>query len=147
MSLPYHEATSGTAAYAEAEKILRKFGCDNFGIMQDWARGVTIVQFQWKERRVHLEASWAGYAALWLKQNPHNGYRKSSKSEWEAKAKNKGQMAVPSILRDWIKAQVTAVEVGLMPFDHVFMPHMLAHDGRRVVEHMEGVLKLEGPRT
>lgn len=143
MPLPYESATSGTAAFAEAEKILRRFGCDNFGVMQDWARGVTVVQFQWRERRVHLEASWAGYAAAWLKANPWSHRRKDSKAGWDAQAKTKGQLAVPSILRDWIKAQVTAIEVGLMPFDHVFMPHMLAHDGRRVVEHMEGVLQVE----
>ena len=145
MRLPYENATSGTAAFAEAEKILRRFGCDNFGVMQDWSRGVTVIQFQWKERRIHLEASWAGYTAAWLKENPWGDRKRCTHQEHEDQARHKGQMAVPSILRDWIKAQMTAIEVGLMPFDHVFMPHMLAHDGRRVVEHMERVLKIEGP--
>lgn len=146
MSLPYEEASSGSAALAEAEKILRRFGCDNFGVMQDWSRGVTVIQFQWRARTVKLEASWAGYSAAWLKENPWTHRRKASRQAWETKARTKGQLAVPSILRDWIKAQVTAIEVGLMPFDHVFMPHMLANDGRRVIDHMESVLKLEGPR-
>lgn len=146
MSLPYENASSGTAALAEAEKILRKFGCDNFGVMQDWSRGVTIVQFQWRERKIHLEASWAGYSAAWLKAYPWTHRRRGTKQEWEATARTKGQLAVPSILRDWIKAQVTAIEIGVMPFDHAFMPHMLAHDGRRVADHMAEVLKLEGPK-
>ena len=147
MALPYEDASTGNAAFTEAEKILRRFGCDNFGVMQDWARGITIVQFRWRERTVKLEASWAGYSAAWLKENPYTHRRKSSRTEWEAKARTKGQLAVPSILRDWIKAQVTAIEVGLMPFDHVFMPYMLANDGRRVIDHMESVLQLEGPQT
>lgn len=146
MALPYENASSGTAAFVEAEKILRKFGCDNFGTMQDWARGVTIVQFEWRGRRIHLEASWSGYAAAWLKEYPYSRARRRSKNDHEAEAKKRGQLAVPSILRDWIKAQVTAIEIGVMPFDHAFMPHMIASDGRRVVEHMESVLQLAGPK-
>lgn len=142
MSLPYQNATSGTAALVEAEKVLRRFGCDSFGVMQDWARGTLVLQFQWRERRIHLEASWAGYAAAWLKENPYTHRKRCTKAEHEAEAKKRGEMAAPSILRDWVKAQVTAIEVGLMPFDHVFMPHMLAPDGRRVVEHMQSVLQI-----
>lgn len=140
--LPYENASSGSAAIAEAERILRRFGCDNFGVMNDWASGVTIIQFQWKDRRIHLEASWAGYSAAWLKDNPYSDRMRRTKAEHMTLAQQKGQLAVPSILRDWVKAQVTAIEVGIMPFDHAFMPHMLANDGRRVIEHMKGVLQI-----
>jgi len=146
MSLPYENASSGSAAFAEAEKILRKFGCDNFGVMQDWSRGVTVVQFEWKGRRIHLEASWSGYAQAWAKAHPYSHRMRKTRDQHNEEAKTRGQLAVPSILRDWIKAQVTAIEIGVMPFDHAFMPHMLAHDGRRVVEHMESVLQLEAPK-
>ena len=141
MSLPYENARSGSAALAEAEKILRRFGCSNFGVMNDWDRGVVIVQFVWHERRVHLEASWRGYAERWLKENPHTERRRATKQEWEMIAREKGEMAVPSILRDWIKGQVTAIEMGIMPFEHAFMPHMLAHDGRRVIDHAMKLLE------
>lgn len=146
MTLPYENATSGSAALVEAEKILRKFGCDNFGVMQDWSRCVTVVQFQWKERRIHLEASWGGYAARWLKEHPYRYRANYSRDAHEKRAKERGQLAVPSILRDWIKAQVTAIEIGVMPFDHAFMPHMLAHDGRRVADLMTETLQLEAPK-
>ena len=36
-----------------------------------------------------------------------------------------GHIAVNSILRDWIKGQVTAIECGILSFEAVFMPFML----------------------
>ena len=141
MALPYENSTAGAKALADAEKILRKFGCSNFGVMNDWARGVVIVQFTWKDRAIHLEASWRGYAALWLKEHPH---RRGSQARHHERAKKLGEMAVPSILRDWIKGQITAVEIGLMPFDHAFMPHMMLRDGTRLVDKMQ--LLLEAPK-
>jgi hypothetical protein len=141
-TLPYSNASSGVAAIGECERLLRKFGCGQFGTMNDWDRGVMVVQFQWKGRRVHLEASWRGYAEAWLKENPWSSKRRATREEWNQEAKRKGENAVPSILRDWIKGQVTAVEIGLMPFEHAFMPHMLANDGTRLIDH---ALKLLPP--
>lgn len=145
MALPYSRATAGNNALREAENVLRKFGCSNFGVMSDWARGVLIVQFEWKNRRVSIEASWRGYAEAWLKENPYRHRRGGkSKIDHEAEAKRRGEIAAPSILRDWIKGQVTAIEMGLMPFEHAFLPHMLTHDGQRLVDR--AVLLLEPPK-
>jgi hypothetical protein len=141
VTLPYENASSGSAALVEAEKILRKFGCSNFGTMTDWERGVLICQFAWKDRRIHIEASWRGYAELWLKEHPWTYQRRRTKLEHEAEAKRRGEIAVPSILRDWIKGQVTAIEIGLMPFEHAFMPHMLTHDGARLADRMKPLLE------
>lgn len=145
MALPYSRATAGAAALGEAEKILRKFGCSNFGTMTDWDRGVLICQFTWKERRVSIEASWRGYAEAWLKENPWGHRMRRDRKAHEMLAREAGERAVPSILRDWIKGQVTAVEMGLMPFDHAFMPHMLTHDGGRLVDR--AMVLLEAPKA
>ena|SRR6266567_930389 len=48
-----------------------------------------------------------------------------------------GHVAVNSILRDWIKGQVTAVECGILSFEAVFMPYMLTNDGRPLLERVE----------
>lgn len=144
MTLPYENSSAGQNALAEAEKILRKFGCSNFGVMRDWDRGVVICQFQWKERRVSIEASWRGYAEAWLKEHPYSGRMRKTRHNHEMDAKQRGEKAVPSILRDWIKGQVTAVEVGIMPFEHAFMPHMLTHNGLRLAE--QAALLLEAPK-
>ena len=46
--------------------------------------------------------------------------------------------AVNSILRDWVKAQMTAIETGIMSFEEVFLPHMLTHTGESVVQAIRG---------
>ena len=58
-----------------------------------------------------------------------------TKAEYEAKALEIGSMAVYSILRDWIKAQVVAVETGLVSFEEVFMAHLMLPNGQRVIEY------------
>jgi hypothetical protein len=134
-SLPYADASSGQRAYEEIEKILRGFGCTQFGIMNDWQNGAVILQFQYRGRQVSITASWHGYASLWLKAHPWQPRSRRSGKEHEQLARRKGEIAVPSILRDWIKGQTTAVEAGLMPFDHAFMSHMLMPDGTRLIDH------------
>lgn len=136
MTLPYSEATAGPNAIREIEKILAKFGCQSFGTMTDAERGVMIVAFKWRDQQVHIEASYNGYAAAWRKENPR---RK------DAEALERAKVAICSVLRDWIKGQVTAVECGVMSFGAVFMPHMLLKDGRRVIDaaRIEGILPLD----
>lgn len=135
MSLPYASATSGDKAMAEIQRILQQFGCNKFGTMTDWEAGTLLVQFEWKGQRVTFPANFKGYAAAWLKENHWNSRRASTKEQWEAKALEIGSIAVFSILRDWIKAQVTAVETGLVSFEEVFMAHVLLPSGMRMIEH------------
>lgn len=135
MSLPYATATAGDRALAELQKTLASFGCQSFGTMTDAERQCLIVAFKWRDRQVSLEASWRGYAVAYLKQHPYSYSRsRSTRQEHEAKALKQAQVSVCSMLRDWVKGQVTAVECGIMSFEEAFMPHMLLRDGRRVVE-------------
>lgn len=125
MTLPYSRAEAGPNAIREVEKILAKFGCQSFGTMTDAERGVMIVAFKWRDQQVHIEASFRGYAVAWRRENPRAK---------DAEALEVGKRAICSVLRDWIKGQVTAVECGVMSFGAVFMPHMLLKDGRRVLD-------------
>lgn len=134
-SLPYSSATSGDKALAEIQRILQQFGCNKFGVMTDWTEGVLIVQFEWRGARVSFPANFKGYASAWLKENPWSKFKKSSQDEWERKALEIGSVAVYSILRDWIKAQVVAVETGLVSMEEVFMAHILLPNGQRLIEH------------
>jgi hypothetical protein len=56
------------------------------------------------------------------------------------RALRQGQMAVNSILRDWIKGQMTAVECGILYFEAVFLPYMLTRDGRPLIERVADLL-------
>jgi hypothetical protein len=77
---------------------------------------------------------------MYLKKNPWTYQRRSTKQEWEQKALQQGRIAIYSMLRDWIKGQVTAIECGMLSFEAVFMPFMLTSDGRSVIERVNELL-------
>ena len=106
-----------------------------------------LLHFKHRGRTVQLTASAKGWAQMWLKTNPYNGYRRRSRTEYEQDALRQGHIAVNSILRDWIKGQVTAIESGILSFEAVFMPYMLTADGRTVLERLEGSDMLPKPEA
>lgn len=48
-----------------------------------------------------------------------------------------GGIAIYSILRDWVKGQTTAIEVGVLTFEAAFLSHIMLPSGLRVIEHLE----------
>ncbi len=135
--LPYSSATSGDRALIEIQKVLRHFGCNKFGTMLDDEHGELLLQFEWQGKAVSVKASFRGYAAAWLKENPYSHRRRSSKIEWERKAMDIGSVAIYSVLRDWIKGQVVAVETGILSFEGAFLGQILLPSGMTVLEHVE----------
>lgn len=145
-ALPYENATSGKNAVEEMQKILRGFGASSFGCMEDFDKGEVIVQFVFRERPVTVKASSKGYAAAWLKLHPYTGRTRGSKTDHERKALKIGQVAVYSILRDWIKGQITAVSVGMLSFEGAFLGQIQLPTGETVLERLSrngGILQIE----
>jgi hypothetical protein len=137
MALPYATATSGKEAMNDLQKTLQAFGASSFGFFEDFAAGTLTVQFAYRERRVTVTASSKGYAKALLGRKSQDERRKSRKGAWtEATAVAQGQIAVYSMLRDWIKGQVTAVETGILSFDAAFLGQILLPDGRTVHERI-----------
>lgn len=134
MSLPYESATAGDRALAEMQKTLAKFGCQSFGTMTDNERGCLIVAFKWRDRQVHLEASWHGYAQALLRSWGKDKLNPVTRRKFDERALAQARVSVASVLRDWVKGQTTAVECGVLSFEAAFMPHMLLKDGRRVLD-------------
>lgn len=134
MQLPYANATSGAAALDEIHKILTRFGCQRFGTMTDTEKGELIVQFTLRDVNVSIPASFRGYAAAWLKENPWSSRRACTRVEHERKAMEKAKISVCSVLRDWIKGQVTAVEVGILTFEGAFLGQIMLPNGATVLE-------------
>ena len=147
MSIPYSTATSGDKALLELQRTLGKFGCQSFGTMTDAEKGETIVQFRWRNRDVSLRASWKGYATAWLKDNPYRNRMRCTRQQHEQAALKQAQLSVCSVLRDWVKGQVTAVECGIMSFEAAFMPHMLLSTGERVIDRVQSQGLLPAPET
>jgi len=142
--VPYESASSGGKARDEITKLLRNFGCESIGFMDDFEKHELCLVFQHRGRRVQLVATAKGWASLWMKQNPYNPARNHrTRIDYEQSALKQGDIAINSILRDWVKGQVTAVECGMLSFDAVFMPYMLTNDGRTLVQRLTetGLLK------
>jgi len=140
MTIPYARALSGTAAREEIIRILRTFGADSIGFMDDYERGEVLLAFRHRGRSVQMRASAKGWAAMYLKKNPHTGRHKKTPREYEQAALEQGLVAVNSILRDWVKGQVAAIETGILSFEAVFVPFMLTSDGRPVLERVADML-------
>jgi hypothetical protein len=133
--LPYEGATTGKKALAEMEKTLRTFGATSLGAMENFDTEELIVQFTWRDRDVTIRASGKGYAALWMKR--HRWSSREFRHNYERRALEKGKVARYSILRDWIKGQVTAVECGIMSFDAAFLGYIMLPSGETVMEHID----------
>mgnify|MGYP007007270690 FL=1 len=149
MAIPYERATSGRDAIDQIRQTLQAFGCTKYAPMEDFAGGQVTIQFEYRGRMVQVTASATGWAQMWLKANPHNYRHKISEREHEAKALQQGTVAVWSMLRDWIKGQITAIECGVLKFDSAFLGQILLPDGRTVHQHVEakGILpQIEGPK-
>lgn len=146
MTVPYANATSGMKARDEITKTLQRFGCESVGFMDDFAESSVLLAFKHRGRQVHLRASAKGWAAMYLKEHPWSYQRKSSANEWEESALKQGLVAVNSILRDWVKGQVTAVETGILSFEAVFMPHMLTDNGQTLVDRVTSLNLLPPPQ-
>lgn len=134
--LPYEGVSSGDKAISEIQKVLLKFGCASFGSMMDFENQKLIVQFKYKDMPITVEASLAGYAARWLKEYPYSNRMKKSRAEHEAQAMEVAGKAVYSILRDWIKGQVTAIECGMLSFEGAFLGQILLPSGQTVLQHV-----------
>jgi len=57
---------------------------------------------------VQLRASACGWAAMYLTKNPWSSQRRVSRPQWERAALDQGPIAVNSILRAWVKGEITA---------------------------------------
>jgi hypothetical protein len=92
-----------------------------------------------------LRASAKGWAQLHVKQNPWTSHRRATRQDYEQAALAQGLIAVNSILRDWIKGQITAVECGILSFEAVFLPYAITDDGRPLIDRLSETKLLPEP--
>lgn len=143
--VPYSGATSGAKAREEIVNLLRRVGCDRIGFMDEYASGTVLLAFEHRGRPVQMRASAKGWAAWFLRENPWNAKRRSDKATYDRAALNQGMIAVNSILRDWCKGQVTAIECGLFPAEAAFFAHMITGNGQTMLERANEALLLPPP--
>lgn len=146
MNTPYASATSGASARDEITKVLRRFGCESVGFMDDFENYSVLLAFKHRGRQMQLRASAKGWATLYLKENPWSSRRRGYRKDYEEQAMKQGLIAVNSILRDWVKGQIMAVETGILSFEAVFMPYMLTSNGQTLVDRIDSTGLLPPPR-
>lgn len=131
----------------DIEKVLQKFGCQSFGHMMDFEKKKLIVQFKYRDMPISVEASFNGYAQAWLKENPWTNRKRTSRIDHERQALKQAEIAVYSILRDWIKGQVMAIECGILSFQGAFLGQILLPSGSTILQHVQNnnLLALEAP--
>jgi len=135
-TLPYASATSGQKAIEDIRRTIQAFGCSKFAPMEDFHAGTVTIQFEYRGRMVQVSASVKGYASAYLRAHPWTTRMRKTRQQHEEAALKQGQIAVWSILRDWIKGQVTAVETGVLSFDAAFLGQILLPSGETVHEHI-----------
>ena len=145
MPLPYENATSGERAVQDVQKILRAFGCDKFGHMTDARAGEVLLQFEYRGRQVSARASVNGYAQAWLKEHPYTNRTRGTMADHKRKAEEIAQVAVYSILRDWIKGQIMAIETGVLSFEGAFLGQIMLPSGKTILEHATASNLLASP--
>lgn len=143
--VPYAGATSGGNARDETVRLLQRMGCESVGFMDNFADHSILLAFTHRGRQVQLKASAKGWAQMYLKEHPWTYRHKGTRADHERKALAQGQVAVNSILRDWIKGQVTAIECGILSFEAVFMAHTLTSDGTPLIERLRQENLLPAP--
>ena len=145
MTVPYANTSSGEKAMSEIQKILRHFGCNKFGSWVDDEKGSVAVQFEYHGRQVQIEASAKGWAAMYLREEPWSRRRHKTRTQYERDVLAQGSVAVYSMLRDWIKGQVTAVESGILSFEGAFLGQIMLPSGRTVLDHIQTEKLLPAP--
>jgi hypothetical protein len=144
--LPYESTTSGERAINDMQKVLRSFGCGKFGQMMNFDDGELLVQFEYRGQQVSVKASVNGYASAWLKQHPYGSRMRVNRTQHERKAKEIAGIAVYSILRDWIKGQITAIETGVLSFEGAFLGQLMLPSGKTILEHAQSVKLIAAPK-
>lgn len=145
MTVPYASASSGASARDEITKILRRFGCESVGFMDDFEDYSVLLAFKHRGQAVQLKASAKGWAQMFIRENPWSSRRTTTRHDYEQAALRQGLKAVNSILRDWIKGQITAVECGILSFEAVFLPYMLTATGESLIEKLQARQLLAPP--
>jgi hypothetical protein len=134
MSLPYQYAQSGSNALTEAKRILTRLGATTVGEMES-GHHLTLF-FELRGERVRIEVDAMSYARLWLKSHPFSARSRITDKDHQARAVAIGRAAIKSIIRDWIKAQATAIELGAIDAVTAFLPFMVMPDGGTVAKHV-----------
>jgi hypothetical protein len=108
---------NGSKAREEVTKVLRRFGCESIGFMDDFEKHEVLLAFTQRGRQVQLHASAKGWALMYLKENPWTYSRRSQRVEYEQAPLRQGHIAHLHLTRCHEKTRLWSTPSGL-PLSH-----------------------------
>ncbi len=139
-TVPYEFSNSGMRAREEIERMLNNFGCDPVTFMErsEYSKEgkfhTLVLLFTFKRMNVRVNVSGQGWANFYLRRKPHTSRSHYNAEEYTQRALKQGSIAISSLLRDWVKSQLTLIETQIMSFEQAFLPHIQTPEGLTVGE-------------
>jgi hypothetical protein len=100
---------------AEVERVLIRYGCDAF--VSGWSNEGAMVQFGYKGRNVKISVPYPANVA-------GKKFEQAQRQRWR-------------VLLLLVKAQIEAVECGLVKFEEAFLPWIVLKDGSTVYQYVQ----------
>lgn len=116
---------------AEIQRILARYGVEDFGVMN--RSGVGSVIFQHKGLTVQIDVPLPGRddAEFKLTEKGRDRGEAAALKAWEQACKSRWRALLLAI-----KAKLEAVETGISTIEREFMPFIVMPDGRVLAEHV-----------
>lgn len=114
----------------EIETTLTKYGADQFGYMQDTARGLASIQFRAHERHIRFTLKLPAPSDEQFAATPSKRHARSPEARyaaWEQACRQRWRA-----LALCIKAKLEAVECGISEFEEEFLAHIVLPNGGSV---------------
>lgn len=117
---------------AEIERILARYGADQFAYGRDDSRGIASIQFRAHDRHVRFVLTLPKPDERQFKQSKR-GWRSPdvARKHWEQACRQRWRALVLCV-----KAKLEAVESGISTFEDEFMAHILLPGGQTVGQVM-----------
>lgn len=126
----------------ELERLLKRFGADQFAAAWDNTTGTRMVAFRMSGRQVRLDVPIPDPKSSMFTQTPTGRARTAAAAADEYDKE---------VRRRWrslflvVKAKLTAVEDGISTLEREFLADMVTADGRTVEQVMRPHLEVGGP--
>lgn len=131
--LPYmNSRCNPVQSQQRIQKMLVKFGVDRISFDTNLKDGELSIKFLYKGIPVKLPVNYARLADRYLDEDPYTDRKRISEEDWIANKREIASRAAFSILEDFLRGAITMVEMGVLPFEDVFIGSFINSKGIRL---------------
>lgn len=133
LKLPYtNSKCNPVQAQQRIQKLLVQFGVDRISFTIDMKRGELVVSFTYQGYPVKLPVNYVALADRYIAEDPYTSRKRITEAAWIATKRDISTRAAYSILEDFLKGAITMVEMGVLPFEDVFIGSFVHTSGQRL---------------